>query len=124
MAEARARVRPAAPRTSATDWQDFSVAQRGRPGSWEAERVRQTLQSTVGVDDEYLLQHRTEPLVIDLWVDSILRNTNDTTYDDYRDAEMELLRREEAIPQPDDLPPRPVLPRRPAHRRGGLDQGR
>jgi hypothetical protein len=69
--------------------------------------VRQTLQSTVGVDDEYLLQHRTEPLVIDLWVDSILRNTNDTTYDDYRDAEMELLRREEAIPQPDDLPPGP-----------------
>ena len=36
----------------------------GRPGSWEAERVRQTLQSTVGADDEHLLQHRTEPVVI------------------------------------------------------------
>jgi hypothetical protein len=46
--------------------------------------VRQTLQSTVGVDDEHLLQHRTEPVVIDLWVESILRDTNDSTYDDYR----------------------------------------
>jgi transcriptional regulator with XRE-family HTH domain len=82
----------------------------GRPGSWEAERVRQTLQSTVGVDDEHLLQHRTEPVVIDLWVESILRDTNDTSYDDYRDAELELSRREEAIPEPDDLPPGPFTP--------------
>src|ERR1700681_746957 len=27
-----------------------------RPGSWEAERVRQTLHSTVGIHDEYLWQ--------------------------------------------------------------------
>jgi transcriptional regulator with XRE-family HTH domain len=85
----------------------------GRPGSWEAERVRQTLQSTVGVDDEDLLRHRTEPVVIDLWVESILRDTNDTTYDEYRDAEMELSRREEAIPEPDDLPPGPFTPEDP-----------
>jgi hypothetical protein len=39
----------------------------GGPGSWEAERVRETLQSTVAVDDEYLMEHRTEPVVIDLW---------------------------------------------------------
>ena len=82
----------------------------GRPGSWEAERVRQTLQSTVGADDEYLLQHRTEPVVIDLWVDSILRDINDSTYDDYRDAELELASRAEAIPDPDDLPPGPFAP--------------
>jgi len=82
----------------------------GRPGSWEAERVRETLQSTVGVGDGDLLRHRTEPVVIDLWVESILRDTNDTTYDDYRDAELELSRREEAIPQPDDLPPGPFSP--------------
>jgi transcriptional regulator with XRE-family HTH domain len=82
----------------------------GRPGSWEAERVRQTLQSTVGVDDEHLLQHRTEPIVIDLWVESILRDTNDTTYDDYRAAETELSERENAIPEPDDLPPGPFSP--------------
>lgn len=79
----------------------------GRPGSWEAERLRQTLQSTVGVDDEDLLRHRTEPVTIDLWVESILRDINDTTYDEYRDAELELSRREEAIPEPDDLPPGP-----------------
>ncbi|MDT5050350.1 MAG: hypothetical protein QOG75_6254, partial [Mycobacterium sp.] len=54
-----------------------------------------------------LLRHRTEPVVIDLWVESILRGTNDTTYDEYRDAELELSRREEAIPEPDDLPPGP-----------------
>jgi hypothetical protein len=81
----------------------------GRPGSWEAERVRQTLQSTV-FDDADLLRHRTEPVVIDLWVDSILRDANDTTYDDYREAELELSRREEAIPEPDDLPLDPSLP--------------
>jgi hypothetical protein len=75
--------------------------------------VRQTLQSTVGVDDEDLLRHRTEPVVIDLWVESILRDTNDTTYDEYRDAEMELSRREEAIPEPDDLPPGPFTPEDP-----------
>jgi transcriptional regulator with XRE-family HTH domain len=82
----------------------------GRPGSWEAHHVRETLQSTVGVDDEYLLGHRTEPVVIDLWVDSVLRDSNDTSYDDYRDAQLELTRREEAIPEPDDLPPGPFTP--------------
>jgi DNA-binding XRE family transcriptional regulator len=82
----------------------------GRPGSWEAERVRQTLQSTVGADDEHLLQHRTEPVVVDLWVESILDRTNDTTYDDYRNAEAELFARENAIPEPDDLPPGPFSP--------------
>jgi transcriptional regulator with XRE-family HTH domain len=82
----------------------------GRPGSWEAERVRQTLQSTVGADDEHLLQHRTEPVVMDLWVESILDRTSDTTYDDYRRAETELSERENAIPEPDDLPPGPFSP--------------
>jgi transcriptional regulator with XRE-family HTH domain len=85
----------------------------GRPGSWEAERVRETLQSTVGVDDEDLLQHRTEPVTIDLWVESILRDRNDTSYDDYRDAELELASREEAIPEPDDLPRGPFTPEDP-----------
>jgi transcriptional regulator with XRE-family HTH domain len=81
----------------------------GRPGSWESERVRQTLQSTV-FDDRDLLRHRTEPVAVDLWVESILRDTNDTTYDDYRAAELELSQREEAIPEPDDLPQGPFSP--------------
>lgn len=79
----------------------------GRPGSWEAQRVRETLQSTVGVDDIFLMDHRTEPVVIDLWVESILRDISDTSYDAYREAELELAAREEAIPEPDDLPPGP-----------------
>lgn len=39
----------------------------GRPGSWEADHVRQMLYSTVGYDEEYLMEHRTEPvrLVLD-----------------------------------------------------------
>jgi hypothetical protein len=44
----------------------------GRPGSWEAERVRQVLQSTVGGNDEYLWSHRTEPITITINVASIL----------------------------------------------------
>jgi hypothetical protein len=56
------------------------------------------------------MEHRTEPVTIDLWVESILRDSTDTTYDDYRDAELELTRREEAIPEPDDLPPGPFSP--------------
>jgi hypothetical protein len=44
----------------------------GRPGSWEAARVREVLESTVGADDEHLLQHRTTPVTVDLWVDNIL----------------------------------------------------
>lgn len=34
----------------------------GRPGSWEAEGVRQLLLSTVGADESSLWEHRTESL--------------------------------------------------------------
>lgn len=76
----------------------------GRPGSWEAERVRQTLQSTV-FDDKDLLQHRTEPITISLWVEAILADTYDTTENDYDAAEMALAERQEAVPLPNDIPP-------------------
>lgn len=33
---------------------------QGRPESWEADYVRQLLRSTVGENEEYLLQYRTE----------------------------------------------------------------
>lgn len=78
----------------------------GRPGSWEAERVRQTLQSTV-FDDKDLLRHRTEPVVVDLWVESVLHHIGDTSDDDYADASIELDSRVDAIPEPTDLPPGP-----------------
>jgi hypothetical protein len=54
----------------------------GRPGSWEAEGVRQLLISTVGDDGRQLLRHRTEPLVIDLYVDEVLLDAGAwTAYD-------------------------------------------
>lgn len=81
----------------------------GRPGSWEAERVRQTLGSTV-LDEKDLFQHRTEPVVVDLWVEAILSSIDDGTDAQYREAEDELARREESIPLPDDLPPGPFRP--------------
>jgi hypothetical protein len=33
----------------------------GRPGSWEADRVRQLVKGTVGWDDDYLAEYK-EPL--------------------------------------------------------------
>lgn len=36
----------------------------GRPGSWEAEGVRDLLASTVGHDDEFLMDYRTDPFEI------------------------------------------------------------
>jgi hypothetical protein len=50
----------------------FPALPPARPGSWEADGVRQLLTSTVGYDEEYLPEHRTEPLVVDLYVDEIL----------------------------------------------------
>lgn len=48
------------------------TALAGRPGSWEADGVRQLLRSTVGHDSEYLWEHRTEPLTITLYVDELV----------------------------------------------------
>lgn len=46
----------------------------GRPGSWEADGVRSLLTSSVGHDEQYLLQHRTEPVVVQVFVDEILND--------------------------------------------------
>jgi transcriptional regulator with XRE-family HTH domain len=81
----------------------------GRPGSWEAERVRQTLQSTA-FDAKDLLRHRTEPITVDLWVEAILGNTADTTEDDYQAADLILGERQDAVPLPEDIPPGPFSP--------------
>lgn len=90
----------------------------GRPGSWEAERIRQTLQSTV-VDERDLMRHRTEPIIVDLWVEAVLPLTGDTSEDDYQQAEMALLDRQNAVPLPDDIPPGPFQPDDP--RIAGID---
>lgn len=81
----------------------------GRPGSWEAEMVRQTLNSTAS-DDNDLLRHRTEPVVVDLWVETVLDYLGDPFEDAYTDAINEVDARAESIPQPTDLPPGPFSP--------------
>jgi hypothetical protein len=67
----------------------------GRPGSWEAESVRNLLASTVGHDEQYLLEHRTEPLVIELNVDELLVDLG--AWNAYDDANRELVRLYNAI---------------------------
>ena len=43
----------------------------GRPGSWEADYVRQIVQSTAGDDDTELLRYRTEPVRIEVDVEDV-----------------------------------------------------
>lgn len=90
------------------DWADFvtsalagaaaniggiEAALAGRPGSWEADGVRQLLISTVGHGEEHLLEHRTEPVVVDLYVDEILVDLG--VWKGYDDAVHEIARRYE-----------------------------
>lgn len=100
-----------AARRSQPDWAEFvtqalagaaanigsiEAALAGRPGSWEAEGVRQLLWSTVGQDGELLLEHRTDPVVVDLYVDEILDDLG--VWKTYDDAQLELQRRYEMVP--------------------------
>jgi transcriptional regulator with XRE-family HTH domain len=78
----------------------------GRPGSWEADMVRQALRASA-FDSKDLLRHRTEPVVVDLWVEEVLATTADTTEEDYEAAGTELHNRYAAVPEPDDLPTEP-----------------
>jgi hypothetical protein len=64
------------------------AALAGRPGSWEADFVRQLLTGTVGHDQECLWEHRTEPLAITLYVDKILDDLGVEAA--YQDADNEL----------------------------------
>lgn len=73
----------------------IEAALAGRPGSWEADGVRNLLTSTVGYDEEYLLAHRTEALVFVLDVDDLLGDLG--AWKPYDDASQELARRYEAI---------------------------
>jgi hypothetical protein len=54
-----------------------------------------------GVDDEYLLERRTEPVRVEFWVDNILL---DLDADPASAAHDEIDRREDKIPAPDDHP--------------------
>jgi hypothetical protein len=43
-----------------------------RPEAWRALLLRELVAGTVGADDERLLEHRTEPVVVDVHVDDLL----------------------------------------------------
>lgn len=67
------------------------TALAGRPGSWEADGVRNLLYSTVGYDEQYLFEHRTEPLRIVVDVEAILSEFGiDWLYDDSEAAIAEM----------------------------------
>jgi hypothetical protein len=67
----------------------------GRPGSWEADGVRNLLTSAVGHDEEYLLEHRTEALVVDIEIDDLLTDLG--AWAAYDEASRELAGRYDAI---------------------------
>jgi hypothetical protein len=67
----------------------------GRSGSWEAGYVRDMLASTVGWEEEYLWEHRTEPLALRVQVDAILTELG--IADLYEDSEAEITRLEDAV---------------------------
>lgn len=59
----------------------------GRPGSWEADAVRTLLTATVGHDEQQLLAHRTEPVVVNINVDDMMVDLGAwQAYDDASDA--------------------------------------
>lgn len=67
----------------------------GRPGSWEADGVRNLLTSTVEPDEEHLLEHRTEALVVDVDIDELLTDLG--AWEPYDEASRELARRYDTI---------------------------
>lgn len=70
----------------------------GRPGSWEADVIRQALTATVGPDEWALWRHRTEPVKVTVNPERILFDTDSSSwFDDLDAAEAELSRREDAI---------------------------
>lgn len=73
----------------------IETALAGRPGSWEADGVRTLLTSTVGHDEEHLLEHRTEPVVVEVFVDQLMVDLG--VWKAYDDAQAELVRRYDAI---------------------------
>lgn len=65
----------------------------GRPGSWEAEYVRQIVRSTTGDDERELMRHRTEPLRLVVDVEAELSDLG--IFELYEEASEELARRVE-----------------------------
>lgn len=70
----------------------------GRPGSWEADVVRDALNAAVGHDEWDLWRHRTEPVNVVVHPERILFDMDSSAwFDEFDAAETELQRRENAI---------------------------
>ncbi|OBB06439.1 hypothetical protein A5731_16590 [Mycolicibacterium conceptionense] len=70
----------------------------GRPGSWEADVVRDALNAAVGHDEWDLWRHRTEPVNVVVHPERILFDMDSSGwFDEFDAAETELQRRENAI---------------------------
>lgn len=82
-----------------------------RPGSWESDLVRQLVVGTAGPDDEYLNQHRTEPVRVILDVTATLDDFG--LGELYDEAEKELWDRRNALV----MRPVPFDPNNPVHAR-------
>ncbi len=67
----------------------------GRPGSWEAAGVRQLITSTVGHDEQDLLLHRTEPVVVEIFVSEILNELG--VWGQYDQATQALVERAQSV---------------------------
>jgi hypothetical protein len=67
----------------------------GRPGSWEADHLRDLLCATAGYDEQFLLERRTKPMVVRVRVSAILDDLGIWTL--YEQACDELERREDVI---------------------------
>lgn len=67
----------------------------GRSGSWEADFTRQLVAGTVGWDGEYLLEHRTEPVRVEVWPEEILSDLG--AEDVFDEARAEINRRIDAL---------------------------
>lgn len=115
------RWEPHPTRTEPGDWAEFvslalagaaanaggiEAALAGRPGSWEADHVRNLLESTVGPDETDLWRHRTDPLTMTLYVDQLVIDAAYDAYQAYdqdtRDAQRLLEIAERDNPEPDD----------------------
>lgn len=68
----------------------------GRPGSWEADAVRQLPVGTVGSDEEDLIAHRTEPVVGEVFVGEILNGLG--VWKGYGEASAAIGRRLDQVP--------------------------
>ncbi|MGB6244623.1 helix-turn-helix domain-containing protein [Gordonia sp. (in: high G+C Gram-positive bacteria)] len=66
------------------------TALSGRPGSWEAAHIQQILSSTLGDRDEFLWDHRTQPVVVTLPLATALDAVDPSFDEQYQAADYKI----------------------------------